>query len=474
MDRSKSDIVLLPTPGLTRIVQLPHNKCVQGSYAASDGRMFFVCNNTLYEIDERGKQTQRGVIDTGDENTPVSMTDNGVGVNDPIIIGSVDTGQVRGKGLIVVNGFCGYMLNLTTDAWTKIDGGIFTEDMVGGPGFFPQCSHVVFINGKFVVNQINTQRMYFSDLYDGFHWSADNYIEAEGAPDNVQAIFTINKELGILGDRSLEFRYDTGSSFDAIHGAFFNNGTVAPYSVAVNGNNVFWLGSSEQGHGQVWTANNYQPQKISNPAIDFVIENLPNISDAIGMCYTKGGHNFYLITFRSGNMTLCYDLTTGMWHTRGAFDSSIGTIGRHRASCMCSLNNSIFCGDYQNGKIYRLDEDKFTDDGVIVRRVRTGSHLHSMRKRLFYNKIEIDVQRGIGTESTAQGYDPQAMLQWSDDGGFKWSNEKWRSFGKIGEFLTRLKWDRCGYSRDRVYRLSVSDPNKVVLINGFAEVKAEV
>ena len=53
-----------------------------------------------------------------------------------------------------------------------------------------------------------------------------------------------------------------------------NNGTIAPYSVATNGNTVFWLGSSEQGHGQVWMGSNYQPQKISNPAIDYEIEKI--------------------------------------------------------------------------------------------------------------------------------------------------------------------------------------------------------
>lgn len=69
--------------------------------------------------------------------------------------------------------------------------------------------------------------------------------------------------------------------------------------------------------------------------------------------------------------------------------------------------------------------------------------------------------------------DPQAMLRWSDDGGNTWSKERWESFGGLGAYSTRVKWNAMGSSRDRVYRFQISDPVKVVLINSHLRVSGE-
>jgi hypothetical protein len=64
------------------------------------------------------------------------------------------------------------------------------------------------------------------------------------------------------------------------------------------------------------------------------------------------------------------------------------------------------------------------------------------------------------------GYNPQAMLRWSDDGGHTWSNEHWTSMGRIGQYGYRAFWRRLGMTlklRDRVYELSGTDPVKIVI-----------
>jgi hypothetical protein len=68
--------------------------------------------------------------------------------------------------------------------------------------------------------------------------------------------------------------------------------------------------------------------------------------------------------------------------------------------------------------------------------------------------------------------EPQAMLDWSDDGGHTWSNEHWVSMGAIGEYSNRAVWRRLGRSRERVYRVTVSDPVKVVILGAHLEAQA--
>jgi hypothetical protein len=131
-------------------------------------------------------------------------------------------------------------------------------------------------------------------------------------------------------------------------------------------------------------------------------------------------------------------------------------------------------GDYRNNNIYSLDLNTFTDNGDIVRRVRTGPHIHQDRQRLYFREFEIDIERGVGLDGNDPNKDnPMAFLTWSDDGGFTWSNENWNKLGARGEYKNRLHWHRLGYSRDRVFRLVVTDPIKCVLIAARADIQLE-
>lgn len=81
------------------------------------------------------------------------------------------------------------------------------------------------------------------------------------------------------------------------------------------------------------------------------------------------------------------------------------------------------------------------------------------------------MEAGVGLAS-GQGSDPQAMLQWSDDGGFTWSNEMWAPIGQMGERKRRVRWRRLGKSRDRVFKVTITDPVKVVIVGASVDVKA--
>ena len=71
---------------------------------------------------------------------------------------------------------------------------------------------------------------------------------------------------------------------------------------------------------------------------------------------------------------------------------------------------------------------------------------------------------------TSQGEDPQVMLRWSDDGGQTFGSEHWRSAGKIGEYNRRVRWDRLGTGRRRVFEAIVSDPIPWRLTNAYLDV----
>lgn len=526
---AKSTKSLLPCPGRKQFITIT-GKSVRGMYTTSTNRAFAVIDNKLYEFISRNVYTLRGTLKTN--SGIVNFADNG-------------DGGGRGYGMILVDGQYGYMYNLAMNVFTQI-----TDEN------FQACSHVVFIDGYFIVNKINTTQCWFSNLYNGLDWGecvagstststqnistgvvnftiqtgltaldqtkvyiyndfgwmfgdfisydintgivsvnvtstsgAGNYstwafsfyggssmfISAEGSPDHIEAIETIGNELWIIGSQTSEVFYDNGASigdFQRIHGAFMNIGTSAKYSVKNNGSTLFWLGSNAQGRGQVWMAKGYQPTKISTNSIDYMIEVIPKIDDAVGFCYTQNGHEFYMLSFPSGDITLCFDIATQEWHQRSYYNAVKGKHERHKVQVGCYFNGKNYVGDYDSGNICEFDLETYTDNGDIIRRVRTGPHIHSDRKRLFFKEFEIDIERGIGLDGITQGDSPKGFLTWSDDGGKSWSNEYWGSFGKIGEYVVRMHWHRLGMSRDRMFRFVVSDPVKCVLIDARGDISA--
>lgn len=80
---------------------------------------------------------------------------------------------------------------------------------------------------------------------------------------------------------------------------------------------------------------------------------------------------------------------------------------------------------------------------------------------------------GWVTRNLGRDYEPYAILQWSDDGGYTWSKERWESMGAKGKYKTRMHWHGLGHSRDRIFRVSISAPVKVVLINASIEARQD-
>ena len=98
-----------------------------------------------------------------------------------------------------------------------------------------------------------------------------------------------------------------------------------------------------------------------------------------------------------------------------------------------------------------------------VVRARSCQHLHKDQRRVFHHSLQVDFESGVGAV-TGQGVDPTAMLRWSDDGGFTWSNNHHATIGALGNYATRAIWRRLGSARDRLYEVSISDPVKAVII----------
>lgn len=424
---------LVSTPGLTLLLTLPTSP-IRGVYQASTGTVYAVAGSVLYSISSVWAYTVLGSLNTSTGN--VNMVDNGFQV-------------------IVVDGTYGYSFQISGSSFGQIT----------DPNFLGS-THVTFQDGYFIFNKPNSQVVYVSPLNAITPFNSLAFSTINGAPDNMVGLISAQQSLYLFGSQHTEVYYDSGDTpmpFTRIQGAMVGVGCIAPYSIIQLQGQVYWVGCDANGQGIVYRMEGYQPQRVSTPAIERIIRSIgtTNAAGIRAWSYQQGGHLFYCLNLPTTGSTWVFDAQSNLWHER----TYLGSFGfeRHRIDCACVGYGQNIGGDYANGNIYMLDQNGFTDNGVSIVRLRSSPHITDGLVRLAHYKFQLDMETGVGL-ATGQGADPQAMLEWSDDGGHTWSNQYWRSAGPAGNTKKRVIWRRLGVSRDRIYRVSISDPVKVTLI----------
>lgn len=424
-DAEKHVLTLYPTPGLVSFVDFGAFPS-RGSYQLGNFN-YTVNRNKLYRIANDGSTLEMGTLLT--DSGRVDMSDNGI-------------------QLIIVDGDYGYILTLATSAFAQI------TDVD-----FPGADTVTFLNQRFIVNEPESGRFFCSALLDGFAWDALDFATAESDPDNLVRVVAESGQLTLMGEKTCEIWGDSGAAdfpYSKVGGGAVEWGLVARWSLAKYMNSLAFLGRNRLGQIQVCLMSGASVQPISNPQIEVAFTSYGDASNATGYAYMVNGHPFYQINFPTVGKSWLYDGQSRSW---SRLESSGGL---HRVQYAVQLLGSIYGADYQNGKLYKIEPDVYTDDGqpivreFISRHQMAGDYLHMP-------ELWIEMEAGVGLQ-LGQGTDPQIMLQISRDGGHTWGNELWRSFGRVGQYGARATWNRLGRFRDGVFKVRVTDPVPTVFV----------
>ena len=92
---------------------------------------------------------------------------------------------------------------------------------------------------------------------------------------------------------------------------------------------------------------------------------------------------------------------------------------------------------------------------------RISPHLTADNKRVKYDRIEFNLQRGVGLDGgVVPGDNPFLLLRWSDDGGQTFGAEYEIPIGRQGEYSVWAYLNRLGYANHggRVFWVRMADP----------------
>ena len=377
-------------------------------------------------------------------------------------------------------------------------------------GAFTGANVVDIVDNYFIYNNPNTQQWAASNILSPITYSLSFASKFTG-PDNLVSLIADHGQVYLLGEQTSEVWADAGTfpfAFQRIPGSSSQHGIAAKFSVSRVGNSFAYLSKNIRGQAQIMLMNGYFPERISTHAVENTLVN-DNVSDAVAWTYQQEGHEVYVISFPSLDITWAYDVSTGMWH-KWLWCDNFNNYHRHRGNCVANFQNMLLVGDWENGIIYELDPNNYTDNGQNIRRLRRTPHLVTDFQREYFEELQIHFQPGVGIQNPnavipsaapvnqspfyiynnqnytillgqnliignltdTSGVSPQAMLRWSNDGGSTWSNEHWVSIGKEGKYKNRAIWRRLGQARDRVFEVVVTDAVKCVIVS--ANLKASV
>lgn len=428
-------IALYPTPGLVEKAQLAVAE-VRGLRVVNGGTILLaVSGSNLYSVNMAFNATLVGnLVSTSGQ---VSITDNGVSA-------------------YITDGTNRYFYTWGTGAFGQLIDGAFPTGGV--------CDEV---DNFIVYNRPGTNQWGCTDV-GSVDSSALNLGTKIGAQDNILAIVADHRQVILLGEYYSERHINTGAfpfPFTAIPGTSLQHGIQAVNSIARLGEGVAYLARDQRGNATVimWGSVMPAPVRISTFAIENAIQQYAVTNDAIAYTYSQAGHEFYMLTFPTEDVTWCYDLATNLWHQRAWMDQ-YSRYRRHRSNCQALFGGLTIVGDFENGKLYSMTQEVYTDNGDTIPCVRRCRHLTTDLRRQYFSDLQIQFQPGVGLQS-GQGEDPKFILRWSNDGGFTFGNDHLITIGRAGRYKHRGIKRRMGWGRDRVYEVVVTDPVYRVVVS---------
>jgi len=408
-----------------------------------DGRTWTVVGANVYELTvDPWAATLRGTIP--DDGSPVSFASNGDGGQQLAIVGG---GQLK-------------ILDLITHVLTAA----IVLPLTKAP------RHIGFLDGYFVLSEVDSLITYFSAIEDGTTWDALDFFTRSTASDRVVAMTCANNRCWLFGSETSEAYEDVGDAdnpFQPIKGSLFQIGIAGPWTLSVGVSTMRWLGQSSKSGPVVYRLDGYNGTRISTHAIEAHLGTATTLADAEGLTYEQDGHLFYALSCPSlgaAGDTPVYDEIEHQWHFRRHYDATRGEEQIWRVRGHAAVGQVHVVGSRDSGSIWALDLATYDDDGAILRLRRRAPYLGAENSVAFVDAFELGVEPGVGLND-GQGVDPQIELRVSKDLGKTWFSAGTAPLGALGRYDDRTYWTRLGRARiDRlVFEVVITDPVKRVI-----------
>ena len=448
-----TQVVLLETEGLTTIAESLSDELNRGAITFLEDP-YFVQGNTLYRLD-------RSPLTAG--TFSYTLVPLGIITGTGPVFMAINPTQIC---IVVPDG----------DAYIYSEGDALT--LISSSEFLGPAKGVIFVNGHFIFWK--PQIIFSSAINNGLVYDGSDFLGAEALPDEIVSCFPYNNNIMVFGkDITERFQYtadEFGFPFTRIEGAYLQKGLISASAVVEIDDTLIFLGGSPTELPSVWQSDGNTVWTVSTPAIDERIQSYIGEEGVFenAFCITYGIQNSIVACVTLGFDTLCFDVYASrvaerpIWHRRDSVENKVA--GQWSVQNIIKVWEQLLTAATFTNAISIMSNDVFDENGDQKIRLWSSENMYNNGDPIYVNRVEVV----IDAEIIDYDNDHLLGLNYSEDGGKTWGVEETRTVGTVGQFDSRIVWDRLGRFDTMVMfqlRWSTDDRMSIVRFTVYEELQ---
>lgn len=342
---------------------------------------------------------------------------------------------------------------------------------------------MVWLGGYFMTT--DGASIVVTELTDPLSVNPLKYGSSEVDPDPVKAVMKLRNEAYALNRYTIQVFQNVGGNgfpFALVPGALITRGVIGTHAVDALGGGIAFVGGGRTQNGpeqpSVWLGGSGETQKLATREIEVLLKQYTEEQLAQVVCETRehDGHAHFYVHLPT--ITAVYDLAASLAAGEPVWfylSSSVTADGAYLFRNFVFAHDRWFCGGTgSNFQLGVVDEGRTDQPG-------TGAVGWQFDTQLVYNEgngfiihsLELVPLVGRPAPSAPDNFkDWKIAVQYTFD-GLTWSQKKFTSLGKAGEYLKRLQWRTVASARHRNWmglRFSGQQPMAI----GFARLEAKI
>lgn len=345
-----------------------------------------------------------------------------------------------------------YVCNGGRIVYTPLSG---TPAYINDPDAPTSATQIAYLDG-YILAIDQTNKFYWSDVNAGTSWTSTSFASAAGSSDFNVALKVFNREIYLLGQKSIEVWENDGTTpFTRIPGGFIESGCSAAFSVLADENYLYWLDDNRR----LVRFTGKSIERLSTK-YDREFQRLARVSDCIAYKIPIDGYVFFVFTFPFDNKTFVYNQTVDDWSEWGAWDYPTALYNRYIGNCYTYAEKwgLHLIGRKDKRIVSQISRSYYQDDTDVIRVSRTTGHIdNGTLKTKRCDELRFRAKRGAGLSSGT----PKIMIRYKLDNQ-RWSNVAEFSLGNVGEYDIVVRDRRRSIYKTKQYEFSATDAVDIV------------
>ncbi len=330
---------------------------------------------------------------------------------------------------------------------------------------------MIFTDGYFMTT--DGQFLIVTELSDPFIVNPLKYGSSESDPDPIKGMLKVRGEVLAFNRYTIETFQNVGGEgfpFTRVAGALIQKGAIGKDAKCKVAQTYAFMGGGRNEPCSVWLGGNSNAIKIASREIEQIIAKYSEVELSSTIVEAREYSAHQHIYIHLPNETLVYDLAAStalgapVWFT---LSSGVAGQAKYRACNLVFAYNKWIVGDKVDGRIGYLSDSVSTQYNDIAGWQFDTAFLYNQAKAGIIHELELVALTG----RAPVGQNPTISISHTKD-GLTYSDEKFHSTGKIGDYSKRITWRRVTGLFRQVIGFRFRGANKAVI--SFSSLEATV